>query len=152
MDVGCAVGYGSVYLWKYVQGIAVRQPRNTGDHVRCSAGFPLAVYSPRCRLLDFEQVPLPYQHRVLSWGILGAVVMRALFIAAGEAAMSIFHPVLLGFAGVLLFSAYKLWTEEEDEDEDLTENAIVAFASKSLNSVDFYDGDNFFTTVSESWD
>lgn len=141
-DMEVLIFESTVKEWRYVD----EETRKT--ICGASAGFPLAVYSPRCRLLDFEQVPLPYQHRVLSWGILGAVVMRALFIAAGEAAMSVFHPVLLGFAGVLLFSAYKLWTEDEDESEDLTENAIVAFASKSLSGVDFYDGDNFFTMVS----
>lgn len=95
-----------------------------------------------------RQVPLPFQHRVLSWGILGAVVMRALFIALGEAAMSVFDPVLLAFAGILIFSSYKLWTEDDSGDEDLSDNGIVAFASKFLNASDSYDGDKFFTVVS----
>lgn len=94
------------------------------------------------------QVPLDYQKRVLSWGILGAVVMRAVFIALGETAMNLFHPVLLGFAGVLIFSSYKLWSEEDDDNGgDLSENAIVALASKFLDATESYDGDNFFTMV-----
>lgn len=74
--------------------------------------------------------------------------MRALFIAAGEAAMIVFHPVLLGFSAILIFSSYKLWVEEDGGDDgDLSENKIVAFASKFLRATESYDGDNFFTKV-----
>lgn len=94
------------------------------------------------------QVPFEYQNRVLTYGILGAVVMRAVFIGLGEAAMSVFHPVLLGFAAILLFSSYKLLTEGEgEEDEDLSNNKLIAFASSTLDATDSYDGDNFFTMV-----
>lgn len=93
-------------------------------------------------------MPFDYQNRVLTYGIIGAVVMRAIFIALGEAAMSLFHPILLGFAAILLFSSYKLLTEGEgDEDEDLTDNKLIAFASSSLDATDSYDGEKFFTMV-----
>lgn len=95
-----------------------------------------------------SQVPLGNQNRVLTWGIIGAVVMRAIFIALGEVAMDVFHPVLLGFAGVLLFSAYTLLAEGDDGgDEDLTDNKVVAFAANILDATDSYDGDKFFTVV-----
>lgn len=62
--------------------------------------------------------------------------------------MSVFHPVLLVFAAILVFSSYKLITEGEgDEDEDLTDNQVVAVASRFLDATDSYDGDNFFTMV-----
>lgn len=74
--------------------------------------------------------------------------MRAIFIALGEVAMDVFHPVLLGFAGVLLFSAYTLLAEgDEDGDEDLTDNKVVALASNILDATDHYDGNKFFTVV-----
>lgn len=74
--------------------------------------------------------------------------MRAIFIALGEVAMDLFHPVLLGFAGVLLFSAYTLLAEgDEDDDEDLTDNKVIAFAANILDATDSYDGDKFFTVV-----
>lgn len=74
--------------------------------------------------------------------------MRAIFIALGEVAMDLFHPVLLGFAGVLLFSAYTLLAEgDEDGDEDLTDNKVIAFAANILDATDSYDGDKFFTVV-----
>lgn len=95
-------------------------------------------------------MPFDYQNRVLTYGIVGAVVMRALFIALGETAMSLFHPILLGFAAILLFSSYKLLSEGEgDEDEDLTDNKLIAFASSTLDATDSYDGDKFFTLVNK---
>lgn len=94
------------------------------------------------------KVPLEYQDRVLTWGILGAVVMRALCIGLGEVAMSFFHPVLLGFAAVLIVSSYQLLTEGEgNDDEDLAGNGIVALASKWLNATPTFDGNKFFTVV-----
>lgn len=74
--------------------------------------------------------------------------MRAIFIALGEAAMNVFHPVLLGFAAILIYSSYKLLTEGEgDEDEDLSDNKLVAFASSALDATGSYDGERFFTMV-----
>ncbi|CAM9752427.1 unnamed protein product, partial [Ascophyllum nodosum] len=99
-------------------------------------------------LFKFFKVPFDSQSRVLSYGILGAIVMRAIFIALGETAMAMFHPVLLGFAGILLFSSYKLISEgESDAADDLSENWIVSLASETLDATDSYDGDNFFTSV-----
>lgn len=95
------------------------------------------------------QVPFENQSRVLTYGILGAVVMRAVFIGLGEAAMSVFQPVLLGFAAILIFSSYKLLSEgEDDEDGDLSDNKLIAFASSALDATDSYDSANFFTVVS----
>ncbi|CBJ26580.1 conserved unknown protein [Ectocarpus siliculosus] len=74
--------------------------------------------------------------------------MRAIFIGLGEAAMSVFHPILLGFAGILLYSSYTLLSESEgDGDEDLSDNKLIAFASSSLDATESYDGDKFFTMV-----
>ncbi|CAM9389646.1 unnamed protein product [Chrysoparadoxa australica] len=97
-------------------------------------------------LFDFFKVPLQYQNKVLTWGIAGAVVMRAVFIALGEAAMEVFQPVLLVFAAILIVSGYQLFVEEE-EDEDLSENKIVQWSQSALKATDFYDEDNFFTVV-----
>lgn len=96
----------------------------------------------------YSQVPLESQNKVLWYGILGAVVMRAIFIALGEVAMNAFHPVLLGFAGILLISSYKLLVDGDgDEDEDLTDNKVIGFASKALDATDSYQGDDFFSMV-----
>lgn len=66
--------------------------------------------------------------------------------------MSVFQPILLGFAAILIFSSYKLLSEGEDDEEDLSDNKLVAFASSVLDATDSYDGANFFTVVSSSWE
>jgi tellurite resistance protein TerC len=53
-------------------------------------------------------IPLRYQHRVLMFGIIGALIMRGAFIAAGVALMETFHPVIYVFGAVLLYAAFKM--------------------------------------------
>ncbi|CAM9134447.1 unnamed protein product [Choristocarpus tenellus] len=98
-------------------------------------------------LFQYFKVPAGDQNRVLSWGILGAMVMRGVFIGLGEAALNIFQPVLLVFAGILILSSYKLLMEGDDEEDNLDDNQIVAFASKILDATQEYDGNKFFTMV-----
>jgi len=98
-------------------------------------------------VFDYFKVPLASQPRVLNYGIWGAMVMRAAMIVAGYEAVTNFKPILLVFAGVLIFSSYKLIAEgEEEEEEDMSENAIVKFCSDLLPVSKEYDGENFFTT------
>ena len=98
-------------------------------------------------VFDYFKVPLASQPRVLNYGIWGAMVMRAAMIIAGYEAVTNFKPILLVFAGVLIFSSYKLIAEgEEEEEEDMSENAIVKFCSNLLPVSKDYDGENFFTT------
>ena len=98
-------------------------------------------------VFDYFQVPLKSQQRVLTYGIAGAMAMRAAMIVAGYEAVTNFKPILLVFAGVLIFSSYKLLTEDEDEEEDMADNAIVKFCSGILPVSEGYDGDKFFTVV-----
>jgi predicted tellurium resistance membrane protein TerC len=55
-----------------------------------------------------EQVPTSQQKKVLNYGIWGAIAMRALFIGAGLLAIEKFRGVLVGFAGILIYSSYKV--------------------------------------------
>ena len=100
-------------------------------------------------LFEYFKVPLSSQDRVLNWGIYGAIVMRAAMIGLGAAALQRFHAILLVFAGILVYSSAKtLIPEDEDEDEeDMEDNAIVKFSRKLFDSTDEYDGSNFFTMV-----
>ena len=65
--------------------------------------------------------------QVLTWGITSAAVLRALMILIGAELIEKFQPVLLVFAGLLLFSSYKLLFkgEDDEEGEDINNNAIV---------------------------
>jgi len=98
-------------------------------------------------IFDYFQTPSSAQPRVLKWGLIVAVVLRAAFILAGLAVVERFKGVLLVFAGILLYSAYGLLNEGDDEADDLSQNTIVKLTKQSLPSTDAYDGDRFFTSA-----
>lgn len=100
-------------------------------------------------LFEYFKVPLSSQDRVLNWGIYGAVVMRAVMIGVGAAALEKFHAILLVFAGILVYSSAKtlIPSDDEEEEEDMNENAIVKFSRNIIDSVDEFDGNKFFTLV-----
>jgi len=142
--VGAAIAYG--FLLIFVAG-----PETSGEFY---AGYileqSLSIDNLLVFLLLFEyfKVPLKYQNRVLNWGIIGSIVMRATMIGLGSVALQEFREVLLVFAAVLLFSSYKVVVgDEDDEDEDLGDNVIVKFANNLFSSTDQFDGDNFFTEI-----
>jgi TerC family integral membrane protein len=101
-------------------------------------------------LFQYFKVPEALQRTVLSWGIGGAMVMRGVFITAGLVAIQTLRPILVLFASFLIFSSYKILSgigDDDDEEEDLSENAVVKFSSNLIKSTDSYDGDKFFTMV-----
>jgi TerC family integral membrane protein len=101
-------------------------------------------------VFDYFKVPETTQPKVLSYGIIGAMIMRAAMIIAGVTAIEDFEPVLLVFAGILIFSSYKLLANnEEEEEEDLKDSAIVKFCSSMIPVSDEYDGDKFWTTAKD---
>lgn len=75
--------------------------------------------------------------------------MRALMIGLGAAALEKFHAILLVFAAILVYSSAKtlIPEDEDEEEEDLNDNAIVKFSRNLIDSVDDFDGSNFFTMV-----
>jgi predicted tellurium resistance membrane protein TerC len=98
-------------------------------------------------LFEYFKVPLQYQDRVLNWGIYGAFVMRAVMIGLGAAALQSYHAILLVFASILVYGSVKFFIGggEEDEEEDPDNNSIVKLSRSLFPSVDYYDGDRFFT-------
>ncbi len=90
------------------------------------------------------KIPLKYQHRVLFWGIFGALVLRAIFILAGTALISRFVWLLVLFGVFLIFTGFKVLRHRDDEGENT--NAKGAALLKRLVPVtDELDGDKFFT-------
>jgi len=102
-------------------------------------------------LFDYFKVPMSYQGRVLNWGILGAIVMRGVMIGLGAAALKQFHSILLLFASFLVYSSIQtlsgLVKGEQEDDGDVGDDAVVKFTRRLLPSVDYFDGDRFFTLV-----
>lgn len=94
-------------------------------------------------IFGYFKVPRAYQHRVLFFGVLGALVFRAVFLMAGVAVVSKFTAVLFVFAAVLLYSAYKLLGDEDDSYDPSTSTA-VRLLRKVIPITDDYHGSKFF--------
>ncbi|MBV9497261.1 MAG: TerC family protein [Acidobacteria bacterium] len=89
-------------------------------------------------------VPKEYQHRVLFWGIFGAVVMRAIFIAAGAALLHRFHWIMYVFGGILVITGIRLLFQKDGEVHP-EKNPIFRLARKLIPAVSEYDGQKFMT-------
>ncbi|MCI4140526.1 MULTISPECIES: TerC family protein [Streptomyces] len=94
-------------------------------------------------IFGYFQVPRAYQHRVLFLGVLGALVFRGLFLAAGVAVVSSFTAVLYVFAAILFWSTYKI-LKGEDESFDPGRSVAVRLLRKVIPVRDEYAGPHFF--------
>jgi tellurite resistance protein TerC len=90
------------------------------------------------------RVPKELQHTVLFWGVLGALVMRAIFIVAGAALIANFHWVIYVFGAVLLYTGFKLLKQSEP-DVDPRKNPLYRIVAKIFPSTHEYEGNKFFT-------
>lgn len=95
----------------------------------------------------YFRAPKADQDKVLSYGIWTAAVLRLVMILLGSELIESWKPVLLLFAGILLFSSFKLLTggKDEGEDEDLSDNGVVKLCRRLIPVSDSYKGDSFFT-------
>ncbi len=96
-------------------------------------------------LFSAFKVPQAYQHRVLFWGIFGAVVLRAIFIFAGTALLQRFHFLIYLFGAFLIYTGLKLVFSKDDGDADISDNTVVKIAKRFLRVSTSYDGHHFFT-------
>jgi tellurite resistance protein TerC len=79
-------------------------------------------------IFAYFRIPSMYQHRVLFWGILGALIMRGFFIGLGAALIAKFHWILYLFGAFLIYTGYKMLTA--DEDPDPSDNPLIKLARK----------------------
>ncbi|MFK7954004.1 MAG: TerC family protein [Ekhidna sp.] len=89
-------------------------------------------------ILKYFKVKEEYYHNVLFWGILGAIVFRAIFIFVGALLIQEFHWILYVFGVFLVYSGIKLFSEEDDMDIEPEKNPLLKAAKKVLpmSSVD----------------
>lgn len=96
------------------------------------------------------QVDERVQHRVLAWGILGALVMRGTMIGAGVALISHFQWILQALGAFLVVAAiHMLW--KRNKPVQYEKNPMVLFANKHLKVTRNYDGESFFTPENGKW-
>ncbi len=94
-------------------------------------------------IFSYFAVKDEYQHRVLFWGILGALIMRAIFIFAGVALINRFHWIVIIFGGFLVYTGIHMLFSK-DTEVDPEKNAIVKFFRKFLPVSENYHGDRLF--------
>jgi tellurite resistance protein TerC len=135
-----AVGFGALVWWW--------QGREAGQQ------FLAAYLVELCLSIDnvfvfivifsFFRVSPLHQHRVLFWGIIGAVAMRAIFILVGVGIIARFHWILYGFGVFLIYTGVKLALPGHDGDVDPSRNGAVRFFRRYFPVSDQFHGAHFF--------
>lgn len=95
-------------------------------------------------------VPAIYQHRVLFWGVLGALVMRAILIIAGAALLEHFHWIIYLFGAFLIFTGIKMALPAKKE-KDITDNPVLKLARRLLPVTDDFVEDRFLLKRAGQW-
>ena len=90
----------------------------------------------------YFRVPQEHLHRVLFWGIIGAVVSRGLFIAAGAVIIQRFHWVMYVLGAFLVYTAAKIILQK-DAEVDPSKNVALRLARRVLRTTDHYEGQKF---------
>jgi tellurite resistance protein TerC len=97
-------------------------------------------------IFSYFKVPSKYQHRVLFWGVLGALVMRLTMIFIGATLINRFHWIIYIFGAFLVYTGIKMFTQE-DNDFQPEDNALVRFVTRILPMTRTYDEKKFFTRI-----
>ncbi|HEX8283659.1 MAG TPA: TerC family protein [Pyrinomonadaceae bacterium] len=97
-------------------------------------------------IFSYFKVPSKYQHRVLFWGVLGALVMRMTMIGIGATLVERFHWILYIFGGFLIYTGFKMLRQDESQSNP-EDNPLVRFATRLIPITRHYEEDRFFTTV-----
>jgi tellurite resistance protein TerC len=100
-------------------------------------------------IFRYFAVPPQYQHRILFWGILGALIMRATFILAGAAILNLFQWMIVIFGLLLLFTGFKL-LRKVDEDIDPEKNPVLRLGRRFLRIIRD-DSPRFFVKRDGRW-
>lgn len=153
--IAVALGFGAVVYFMYENPVAGATASVAGHQafVQYVTGyilewslsvdniFVIAI------IFTYMNIPMQYQYRVLFWGIVGAIVLRGLMIAAGAALIHAFDWTFYLFGAILIFSAARMLRSEDDEF-DPGKSVLIKLARKVYPITDQLDGNKFFTRLS----
>ncbi|PYS75071.1 MAG: hypothetical protein DMF73_01995 [Acidobacteria bacterium] len=97
-------------------------------------------------IFSYFKVPPKYQHRVLYWGVLGALVMRVTMILVGTALINRVHAIIYVFGAFLVYTGFRMLSGHDDESNP-EEGSIVRFVTRYVPIVRHYERRKFFTIV-----
>ncbi len=140
--VACGLGFAAIVAWaygadafgEYVSGYLIEKSLSVDN---------VFVWS---MLFGTLAIPVKYQHRVLFWGIFGALTLRAAFILLGTALISRFWWVLLIFGVFLVYTGAKIIRHRADEGEKEATRGL-GFLRRVMPVTTEFDGQKFFTRV-----
>jgi tellurite resistance protein TerC len=99
-------------------------------------------------IFSFFRVPAQYHHRVLFWGILGAIIMRAVLIIVGASLIHQFSWLLLVFGAFLIYTGIKLARAGDGDEPEIDNNPLLKVAKRFLRVTPEYHGEKFFVRLS----
>ena len=126
------VGFGGAAFGEYLSGYLIEKSLSI-DNV-----FVWSI------LFSAMKIPLRFQHRVLFWGIFGALVLRLVFILVGSALIQQFAWILVVFGVFLIFTGARIIRHRDDEGEDAS-TAGLGLLRRIMPVTDTFDGHRFFT-------
>jgi tellurite resistance protein TerC len=144
--VGLGLGFGAVVWWAY--GAQAGGEYYAGYLIEKS----LAVDNVFVFALIFTYfaVPREYQHRVLFYGVLGALVFRAIFIAGGAVLIENFAWILYVFGAFLVYTGWKMFRHRDDQ-LDPSRNPVLRWVRKRVPSTEEYHGQKFWVRSAGRW-
>ena len=125
-------GFGGAAFGEYLSGYLIEKSLSI-DNV-----FVWSI------LFSAMKIPLRFQHRVLFWGIFGALVLRLVFILVGSALLQRVAWILVGFGVFLIFTGARIIRHRDDEGEDAS-TAGLGLLRRIMPVTDTFDGHRFFT-------
>jgi tellurite resistance protein TerC len=137
-NVGVYVWFGPVHALEFLTGYLIEKALSVDN---------LFVFLV---LFSYFAVPARLQHKVLFWGILGALVMRALFIVAGTALIVKFHWAIYVFGGFLVFTGIKLLVHSDVEVHP-ERNPVLKLFRRVVRTVSNYRGNKFVVKEAGLW-
>jgi tellurite resistance protein TerC len=126
------VGFGSTAFGEYLSGYLIEKSLSV-DNV-----FVWAL------IFSSFRIPAQYQHRVLFWGIFGALALRSIFIFAGASLISRFSWVLVVFGAFLLYTGFKIIRHRDDEGTHGSQRGL-GILRRVITVTDEFDGHRFLT-------
>ena len=130
---GAVIGmvYGAEYWWQYLSGYLIEKSLAV-DNV-----FVWAL------IFSYFAVPKHLQHRVLFYGVLGALIFRGVLIAAGSVVLASISWMIYVFAGFLIYTGYKMLAQR-NEHFDIENSKILQFINRFVPVSTTYDHEKFF--------
>jgi tellurite resistance protein TerC len=134
-NVGVYLWYGHVSALQFLTGYLIEKSLSVDN---------LFVFLV---IFSYFKVPAKYQHKVLYWGILGALVMRGALILVGVTLIERFHWIIYVFGAFLIFTGIKMWFQDETVEVHPERNIVVRFFKKFLPVTAGYHEEKFFVKV-----